>query len=435
MGNATGELTHGLEPLRAAERLFEIGFARLLVDLIVDVGDRAQEPRRLVGVADVERRKTEANVTIRAVPVTQPQGGLADLLRLQITHARPVRIGFVSILEVDEGVQTVGRGHVLERGAEEVGSVEHLTASVAAVEQDDDIGRAPQDRSEALLRRAARPRRRELLLEGLVEKAVLIAEMPDRGITAREHEAGGQRERGQGATHEENEIGERHAQQSRRRTLRADEKSETAPTERHRLIPRDQTGERSGATEHDPRVRARGDQRVGTTGRRGRGERDLEIDRRVSVRGAGGEPEIERRSTLPECQERRARGRTECGAPAVDQEMGITDPGNDAWPAGVTSDERHAGQRLAQSDVPTEHGREPMRVGTARRDDPVRRGEDLIDRRHEVLYAEERFARRPIDSLPVQPIDVAANDEEDARRRDHTDERDHGAPASDMHAE
>ena len=282
VGNATRELTHGLEPLRAAERLFEPRFASLVVDLIVDVGDRAQEPRGLIGVSDVERRKAEADVTIRAVSVIQPQGGLADLLRFEITHACPVRIGLVPIVDVDEGVQTVGSGHVLERRAEEIASVQHLTTSVAAVEQDDDVGRAPQDRSEPLLRRAQLGLDDELLLERLVEETVLVAEMPDRVITAREHEAGGQRERGQGAAHEKHEIGERDPQQAGRRARGADEKSETAPTERHRLIPRDETGDRSGTAEHDPSVRARGHQREPSTG--GRRQRDLEIDRRVSAR-------------------------------------------------------------------------------------------------------------------------------------------------------
>ena len=128
-------------------------------------------------------RASVADVAIRAVPVVQPQGRLADLLGLEVTHARPVRIGFVPIVGVDQGVETVRSGHVVEGGSEEVAAVEHLTTPVAAVEQDDDIGRTPQDRSESLLRRAQLGLHDKLLRERLVEETVLVAEIPDRVVT------------------------------------------------------------------------------------------------------------------------------------------------------------------------------------------------------------------------------------------------------------
>ena len=225
---------------------------------------------------------------------------------------------------------------------------------------------------------------------------------------------------------------ERDPEQTRCRVPDADEERDAAAAERDRLVPSDEILRLRGVAEHRPRMGAARDQRKADTRRCRRGQRDLEIDRRASVGRARAEPEIEGLPVAPEGDEGRARPRAERGPPGagqqmVGQEVGVADAGDDARRAAGSGDERHAGERRARVDVGSEHGGKPSRVEAARRDDPIRGGEDLVDGRGEVLHAEERLRRRPVDPLAIELGDVVAHDEEEARRGDRADDGDQDA--------
>ncbi len=125
----------------AASRLLKSGLADLGVALDGDVADRAEEPRtvRALHVAGAERREPEARMTDVSVRVVHAKRALADLLRLEVAHARPERVGVGSIILVHDRVQAIGSGDGIDRVTEEVGPVQHLARAVVEVDQHDDV--------------------------------------------------------------------------------------------------------------------------------------------------------------------------------------------------------------------------------------------------------------------------------------------------------
>ena len=120
----------------------------------------------------------------------------------------PERVGIGPIVVEHDRVQAARRGQDLERVAEEVGAVEHLTRAVIEVEQHDDVGRVPHDRAEPFLGRAQLGRDDALLFERLVEEAVLVAEVANGRAVAGHDDSRREREQRQRDAGQEHQQGE-----------------------------------------------------------------------------------------------------------------------------------------------------------------------------------------------------------------------------------
>ena len=353
-------------------------------------------------VADVERREAQAGVADRTVGVAQPQRRLADLLGLETRQARPVRVGRAPVVGVDERREPTRRRERVERMTEEVGAVQHLATAGRGIEQHDDVGRVAQDRAEPLFRRAQLGLDDALLLERAVERLVLDAEVLHRVVAARDRDR---------------------RQRSRARSA-ASRRGARAPATRCRrgrppAVPPARGGSRRcppNETGWFQRVSPGTAAALPSTNRGGVARRRRA---RTAPRPTRCGSVTSRYTAACPCAASAAKPsseprRSDRAATSVDDALGTS-----AAPAFVSRcvsptraaiarraagerDERDAGERRVRLHVGPEHGDEPLRIEPARRDHTVGGREHLVDRRHQVLHAEQRLGRGPVDAAPVE---------------------------------
>ena len=132
-----------------------------------------------------------------------------------------------------------------------------------------------------------------LLLERLVERAVLGAEVLHGVVAPRDRDRHGDREHREQQADEQHEHRQRDPEQPAGRGAGADVQIELLPAERHGLLPTREPGGGRGGAEHRlrPRPARHQDERQRRTRDR---QGDLEVDRGLAVRGQRGEPHLVR---------------------------------------------------------------------------------------------------------------------------------------------